>query len=152
MSDEACSDQPKDKHCVMGNACFGSVQGVVALAKAGCKAVLQIKTGSSVFPKAFIDDALKDVPGGVCIVLQATIKAIPLIAIGYHYITRTTQFFVATKDAGLTHPGSLYERKYTDDFRNVCLCKVGRPDIISKVFETNTINSSNLTWHLKNIG
>ena len=58
--DEACSDQPKDKHCVMGNAWFGSVQGAIALAKAGCRAVLQVKTSSSMFPKAFIDGALKD--------------------------------------------------------------------------------------------
>ena len=68
LADEACSDQPKDKHCVMGNAWFGSVQGI-ALAKAGYKLVLQIKTSSSVFPKVFINDNLKDAPGGVCIVL-----------------------------------------------------------------------------------
>jgi len=96
------------------------------------------------FPKAFIDDVLKDAPGGVCILLQATIKEIPLIAVSYCYSTRTTLFLVATKDLGLTHPGSPYEMKYTDNFGNVCICKVERPDINSKFFEaSNTIDKHN---------
>ena len=52
--------------------------------------------------RSIIDDALKDAPGGVWIVLESLHQNVPLVAIGYRYSTRTTLFFVATKDAGST--------------------------------------------------
>jgi hypothetical protein len=71
------------------------------------------------FPKNFIDKALNDAPGGVWIVLEATHQGVPLVAIGYRYSTRTTLFFVATKDSGTTAKGTPYEMKYTNDWGNV---------------------------------
>jgi hypothetical protein len=87
---------------VQGDAWFGSVNTATALGQKGYKAVLQVKTAHGLFPKKFIEDMLKDAPGGVWIVLQSTFQGIPLILIGYCYSTHTTLHFVTTKDAGCT--------------------------------------------------
>jgi hypothetical protein len=127
-----------------GDAWFGSVKAAVALAKKGYKAVLQIKTGHGLFPKKFIENALEDAPGGIWIVLEAIHDGVPLIAIGYRYSTRTTLLFVATKDAGTTRKGNPYQMKFTDDWGNVHIRDVDRPDIISKFFESsNSIDKHN---------
>ena len=120
---------------IMGDAWFGSVKAATALALKGYKAILQVKTGHGLYPKAFIEEALKDAPGGVWIVMESTHQGVPLVAIGYQYSTRTTLFFVATKDAGSTTNGTPYEMKYTDDWGNVNIRYVDRPEIISKFFE-----------------
>ncbi len=52
--------------------------------------------------------------------------------------------FVATADAGSTTPGKPYERKYTNDHGNVCVCLVEHSDIISEFFlDSNTIDKHN---------
>jgi len=88
------------------DAWFGSMKAAVALAKEGYKAVLQVKTGNGLFPKKFIEDTLKDAPGGVWIVLEAIHDNVPLIVIGYSYSKRTMLLFVATKNAGSTKKGN----------------------------------------------
>jgi hypothetical protein len=118
---------------------FGSIKAAVALAKTGFKAVLQVKTGHGLYPKKFIEDTLKDAPGGVWIVLEAIHEGIPLLAIGYRYSTRTTLFFVTTKDAGSTKKGNPYNMKYTDDWGNIHIREVDRPDAISKFFESSNM-------------
>jgi hypothetical protein len=96
------------------------------------------------YPKALIEEALKDAPGGVWVVLESTHLNVPLVAIGYWYSTRTTLFFLATKDAGTTSKGTTYEMKYTDDWGNVNIRYVDRPEIISKFFErSNMIDRHN---------
>ena len=139
LIEEATEDQDQNGDGVRGDAWFGSVKAAVALAKAGYKAVLQIKTGHGLFPKKFIEDTLKDAPGGVWIVLQSTCQGIPLVAFGYCYSTRTTLCFVATKDAGSTTKGKPYQMKYTDDWGNVHIRDVDRPDIISRFFESSNM-------------
>ncbi len=61
----------------------------------GGQAVLQVKVNKSLYPKDFIDDALKDAPGGLSFVLTGIApNGIRLIAIGYRYAVQTTLFFV----------------------------------------------------------
>jgi hypothetical protein len=124
---------------VRGDAWSGSVKAATTLSQKGYKAVLQVKTGHRLFPKKFIEDMLKDAPGGIWIVLQSTFQGIPLIAIEYCYSTHTTLHFVATEDACYTSKGKLYHMKYTDDWGNVHICDVDRPDFISKFFEASNI-------------
>ncbi len=129
---------------IEGDAWFGSVRCAAALAQEGYKCVLQVKQNNGLFPKKFIKDALADAPGGVHIVLQGTYQNVPLIAIGYRYSTRTTLSFVATKSAGSTRPGTPYEMKFNDDFGNVVVREVDRPDMISEFFKhSNTIDKHN---------
>ena len=126
------------------DAWFGSMKAAVALAKEGYKAVLQVKTGNGLFPKKFIEDTLKDAPGGVWIVLEAIHDNVPLIVIGYSYSKRTMLLFVATKNAGSTKKGNPYNMKYTDDWGNVHVHEVDHPDIISNFFEhSNMIGKHN---------
>ncbi len=61
---------------LQADAWFGSV----AVGKQGHQAVLQVKTGHALYPKKFINDTLKDAPGGVWIALESILEGIPLIA------------------------------------------------------------------------
>jgi hypothetical protein len=133
--------------------------------KKGFKASLQVKTGHALLPKCFIEEKLRDAPGGVWIVMESTHQGVPLVTLGYRYSTRTTLFFVATKDSGTTAKGTPYEMKYTDDWGNVNIRYVDHPEIISKFFErSNMIDRHNqvqqselaldnsLNWHLRKDG
>jgi len=54
----------------------------------------QGKTDSSLFPKAFIEEALKDAPGGMHIILTGTDpRGFPLMAISYRYSSKKTYFY-----------------------------------------------------------
>ena len=54
--------------------------------------VFQVKTGHKNYPKRFIEDALKVMPGGVWIVMEGTNANTneKLVAIGYRYSTKKT--------------------------------------------------------------
>ena len=76
-----------------GDAWFGSVKAAAALSKEGIEAVLQIKTGHSLFPKKFIGDSLAGCPGGDHIVLKGTHPSgSRLVAVGYRYSSKKTLF------------------------------------------------------------
>jgi hypothetical protein len=77
------------------------------------------------------------------IILESIHKNVPLVAICYRYSSRTTLFFVAMKDAGITKKGNSYEMKYTDDWGNVHVCYVDRPEIISKFVERSNMIDKN---------
>jgi hypothetical protein len=70
---------------VEGDAWLGSITCAVELAQCHSDCVLQIKPNSSLFPKVYIETALENAPGGCKIVLTASHRGIPLIAIGYRY-------------------------------------------------------------------
>jgi hypothetical protein len=88
------SIEPNTNSGIMGDAWFGSVKAAVALANKGYKAILQVKTGHALFPKSFIEELLKDAPGGVWIVMESTHQGVPFVALGYRYSTRTTLFLL----------------------------------------------------------
>ena len=103
-----------------GDSWFGSVKAAANLAQRGIECILQIKTGHSFYPKAFVEDALKDAPGGVHIVLKGRHpNGHTLYAIGYCYLSKKTLFFIMTAGAGSTTPGEPYEMKFTDEHGNV---------------------------------
>ncbi len=71
---------------IIGDAWFGSTRTVSELARKNFEGIFQIKQYASLFPKKFIEDALKDAPGGVKIVLEGIHPSgKKLIAIGYQY-------------------------------------------------------------------
>jgi hypothetical protein len=125
---------PGDDHChtIQGDTWFGSVKAAAELGGKGFWAVLQVKNNKGLFPKAYVEEALEDAPGGVRVVLKGTApNNIELIALGYQHSTKTALFSVATTN---TRPWKESQMKYTDDHGNVCVCLVERPDIISKFF------------------
>jgi hypothetical protein len=72
------------KHCSQGDAWFGSVRTANEVGIRGHEVFFQVKQYSSLFPKEFIENALKDAPGGVHIVLEGTTRdEVKLVAIRY---------------------------------------------------------------------
>ena len=66
------------------------------------------------------------------------------MAIGYRYVCKSTLFFIASQDAGSTKSGKPYEIKFTDEFGNICVRFVDRPEILSEFFQdSNVIDSFN---------
>jgi len=111
----------------------------------GHEGVFQVKQNSALYPKSFIEDALKEAPGGVHNVSKGSApNGVPLVAAGYCYSRKTTLYFVATENSGSTVKGDTYVMKYTDSHGNICTCLVDHPDMISKFFATsNTIDTNN---------
>ena len=105
---------------VKGDAWFGSVRAASSLAERGVEGILQVKQNSGLYPKEFIETALKDCPGGVHIVLRGRHpNGHNLIAIGYRYSSKKTLFFIMTEGTGSTTPGKPYQMKFTDEHGNV---------------------------------
>ena len=135
----------QDKHGIRGDAWFGSVNTANEVAIRGHEGVFQVKQYHNLFPKEFIEDALKDAPGGVHIVLKGkTRDEVSLVAIGYRYSRKTVLHFILTENAGDSGPGDPYEMKYTDTYGNICTRYVDRPEVISKFFaSSNVIDTHN---------
>jgi hypothetical protein len=73
-------------HGIRADAWFGSVRAANEIGIRGHQAVLQVKNNAALFPKAYIENALHDAPGGVHIVLEGITKdEVPLVALGYQY-------------------------------------------------------------------
>ena len=105
---------------IKGDSWFGSVKAAAALAEEGIEAVLQIKTGHSLFPKDFISKMLEGCPGGVHLVLKGRHpNGATLYSLGYRYSSSKTLFFVMTDGAGSTSAGTSYERKFVDVHGNI---------------------------------
>jgi hypothetical protein len=72
------------KHCIQGDAWFGSVHTANELGLHGHEGIFQVKQYHSLFPKEFIENTLEEASGGVHIVLKGTTKdEVKLVAIGY---------------------------------------------------------------------
>ena len=128
------------KHGIRGDAWFGSVRTASEVARRGHEGIFQVKQYHSFYPKAFIEEALKEAPGGVHIVLEGTTQCeVPLIAVGYRYSRKTILFFVLTKNAGGTTEGDPYEMKFTDSYGNVVTRYVDRPEVISNFFRSSNV-------------
>ena len=90
VSPESCNQKEKEevykKKLYIGDSWFGSVRSVEAVAEAGDHAVMIVKTNHGRYPKAWLEEKMKDFPGGTWIVLQGkTKKGVYLLAIGYKY-------------------------------------------------------------------
>ena len=81
--------KPSDKvvEIVLGDSWFGSVKAAVAHAQGGFDCIFQIKQNHSLYPKQYITDILKNMPGGTKVVLTGTHQSsgTKLVATGYKY-------------------------------------------------------------------
>ena len=74
---------------IKGDAWFGSVKTAANLAQRGIEGILQVKQSHALYPKVFVNDVLKDAPGGVHVVLRGRHpNGHNLIAIGYWYSSK----------------------------------------------------------------
>ena len=74
-----------EKRLLVGDLWFGSVRSAVKVAQQGHHAVLAVKTAHSRFPKKFLDDTMKEFPGGTWITMRGKCgrTGVELVAIGY---------------------------------------------------------------------
>ncbi len=115
-------DQQGAKHGVRGDAWFGNINTADKVSIRGHKGVFQVKQFHTLFPKEYIEEALKEAPGGVHIVLKgATRDEVNLVTIGYCYSHKTILHFILTENAGSAGQGEPYEMKYTNSYgNNIC--------------------------------
>ena len=94
----------------IGDSWFGSVTAAESVAKAGHHAIFIVKTNHTRVPKKFLEDTMKDYPGGTWITLEGrTEEGVDLICIGYKYNKKKVLVFLSTKGAGPTTDGPPYE-------------------------------------------
>lgn len=91
-------EQQGIKHGIRGDAWFGSVRTATEVGLHGHEGVFQIKQYASLYPKSFIEEALKDAPGGVYIALEGENHEVPLVAVGYRNSWTTILFSITTKN------------------------------------------------------
>ena len=142
---EGTTQVKEAKTVLMGDAWFGSVRAAATAVERNMEIVCQIKTNHGLFPKQYIEEALKDAPGGCHIVLEGKHpNGADLVAIGYRYNSKVTLSFVISKNAGSTRKGSPYEMKFSDSHGNVHVRLVDRPSVISEFFErSNAVDKHN---------
>ena len=131
------NDDDDSPRLYFGDSWFGSVKAAVAVAKAGNHACFIIKTGYSKSPKKYLDDKMKDFPGGTWITLETEIDSVSIVCIGYKYNKRNVLTFILTKGAGSSKHGDPYEARFPDKFGNVCVRHIARPEIISTYFQVS---------------
>jgi hypothetical protein len=140
-------DQQGAKHGVRGDAWFGSVNTANEVIIRGHEGVFQVKQFHTLFPKEYIEEALKEAPGSVHIILKGSTRyEVNLVPIGYRYSRKAILHFFLTENAGSTGQGDPYEMKYTDSYVNICTQYVDRPGVISKFFaSSNVIDTQSIT-------
>ena len=96
-----------------------------------------IKTAHVQSPKKWLDETMKDIPGGTWIVLKGTTEELnhKLACIGYKYIKKTVLAFILTRGAGSSEPGDPYKAGFPYKYGNLCVRHVARPQVISNYFK-----------------
>ena len=61
-------------------------------------------------------------------------QEVELIALGYQYSSKRTPHFIFTSNEVSMTPGTPYGMKFTDNFGNIHVSDVDRPDVVSKFF------------------
>jgi hypothetical protein len=86
------------------------------------EAIFSVKTVHKLFPKQFIEETLKEEPGGSSIKLKAEVEGIKLIAIGYKYNKRHTLHFIMSENTGSTASGDPYQmQNFRWQWKHACL-------------------------------
>jgi hypothetical protein len=133
------------RHCIRVDAWFGSFHTANEVALMGHDGIFQIKQYHALFPKDYIEEALKQAPGSIHILLDGMIQdEVKVIALGYRYSQKTVLHFVLTEMAGNSKPGIPYQMKYTHSFGNICSRYVDRLQVVSNFFSaSNVIDTHN---------
>jgi hypothetical protein len=130
---------------VKGDSWFGHVRLADNFGQQGIRAMLQIKTGHTLHPAKFLEEKLKEAPGGCWITMKGKDpRGTGLLAIGYNFNSKCVLKFVAILDAGSTKADTPYGMKFCDSYNNICVPKVDRPAMVPQFFDdSNCIDSHN---------
>ena len=133
--EDICNDS--SPYLYFADSWFGSVKSASNVGKTGNHCCFVIKTAHSRSPKFWLEDKMKDMPGGTWIVLEGKPEkeGIDLICIGYKYNKKKVLTFVMTRGAGSIKAGEPYQARFPDKYGNVCVRHVMRPAILSQYFK-----------------
>ena len=92
-----------------------------------------VKTYSTLFPKAYIEEKLWGKSAGARILLEATVDGVDLVAVGWKYKTSSTLCYIATKgDASTADETDNPCSMFMDE--NRIERTVPRPEIVGKYY------------------
>jgi len=102
----------------LGDSWFGSVKSVATVGRTGNHACMMVKTAYSRSPKKFLEETMKDFPGGTWITMEGKPEKeeVESVCVGYKYNKKKVLTFVMTKGAGSTRPGEPYQARYPDKY------------------------------------
>ena len=138
------------KRLLLGDSWFGSVKICEQVEKSANHCIMNVKTAHYRLSKNFLEDTMKDFPGGTWIVMRAKTANTQanLICIGYTYNKKKVICFLMSCGAGSTEPGEPYEARFPDKYGNICVCYVACPNCISNYFKySNKANIHNQLRH-----
>ena len=127
----------KPGSALIGDSWFGSARAAVEAWKWEVEFVGVVKTAHSLFPKAWLEQTLKDKSAGSRLVLTTTYQGVKLVALGYKYNKRKVLCFITTEGAGNTMNGNPYIQRWPDEHGNLHMREVARPAVVSEYFEAS---------------
>jgi hypothetical protein len=133
------------RHLFLGDAWFSSVDlAVLARKEHDVNYVGVVKTNSSRFPKAYLQETMKDWPSGSYLNMSTIVDGVQLMATGYKYCSRKALLFLWNVGSGHTEAGREYKATWRDHNGNGCCRGVHRPSVVANYFEkSNAIDVSN---------
>jgi hypothetical protein len=112
-------------NCILGDSWFASVKTAEAIHESSHEWIGIVKTSRSLFLKKELEDKMKNWPGGMSLIMEATTsKGVKLLAIGYKYNSSKVLCFVATKNAGSTMLGEPYRARFAVTMITYCPCQL----------------------------
>lgn len=128
----------------LGDSWFGSIHSVLGAVSLGDNLICIIKTCHGGTPKRFIEDKMSNWPAGSTLALQATVRGVDLVCLGYKYSKTKILTFLFNKGAGSLKPGDPYIARWKDKHMNTVSKLVPRPKVVSTYFkDCNKIDSHN---------
>jgi len=92
----------------LGDSWFGRVDTAVEVSEYG-RFIGAVENTHSRYPKAWLEEKMKEWSAGSHLVLKAKIEGVKLVAVGYKYNQKKVPCFIATEGAGYTKAGQPYE-------------------------------------------
>lgn len=133
-------DSTDDVH--VADSWFGSVTTALcfrSLLKSPKKCIMNIKTATSGYPKEYLEEKMKNWPGGSHLVLETTIDGTKLFAIGYKYSARKVMCFIFNEGAASTEEGTPYRARWVDENGNSMVREVPRPHVCAIYFGLSNV-------------
>mmetsp|Transcript_16204 Transcript_16204/g.37447 ORF Transcript_16204/g.37447 Transcript_16204/m.37447 type:complete len:323 (-) Transcript_16204:327-1295(-) len=120
----------------LGDSWFSGIKAALVALEEGVEYFGPVKTSTAGFPKAEMEEIMKDAPSGSHIVFEC--EEHRLFAVAYRYSLRSKVLcFIGTWNAGSTIPGEPYIARFGDEYGNLQSRAIMRPDVISRYFKVS---------------